>query len=707
MAINATEKPLEKVFTSDYRLAVPSFQRAYTWQAQNVLQLVEDVADAAATPDVPYFLGSLILVHESGSRYQVIDGQQRLVSLSIVIAVLRDLETDPELVENLNGLLLEQGDKLRGIAAEPRLILRDRDEEFFRTYVQEGDLEGLFDLRDDDLDTAAQRNIAVNARQTYDELARLGDDERRAFARYLVNQVTVVIVVTDDLAGAHRIFDVMNMRGVPLTASDVFKARTVASLPADLRALTASRWDDAMDPLGDDPQRIEEFFEALHLALAHKPMCLRLLDEFLDDVLRPYLDSGRAAAFVDDVLVPYARAWLMLESPTRTTLPDDIVGWLVALGDYQSTDWKPVAMWGLVHAVANLADPAAAVFETGGAHAHGAGSATVTVACVGAEPLRLHDLDRLRALLKALERAVGVDSVNRQGAMTRRMRAAKTIRGLEKGRTLVQTGGLAISDGDRRGALMHLKGELQASPALKRALLIRANEQKEGARIVRPRSLNALPLLPAKPRPGTPFADWPEAVRDHWQDRIGNLVLTQAGEKQLAQLDTYEARRDRMLQSPSSRRFPLTAQLKGVGELTPATLEARQEETVRLIADHWDIRYDADRTDLSGLSEEHLVEAAAPRKPTSRRVTIAQVIDAGLLIPGETLVWERPRKGERWVVTVTPDGKLRADDGSEYATPTAAARAVGGHAAGLDVWRRSSNGQRLGDVWKAYRLRLR
>lgn len=45
------------------------------------------------------------------------------------------------------------------------------------------------------------------------------------------------------------------------------------------------------------------------------------------------------------------------------------------------------------------------------------------------------------------------------------------------------------------------------------------------------------------------------------------------------------------------------------------------------------------------------------------------------------------------------------DDGREYATPTAAARAVGGSSAGLTVWKRTSNGQKLSDVWKAYRLR--
>jgi len=242
---------------------------------------------------------------------------------------------------------------------------------------------------------------------------------------------------------------------------------------------------------------------------------------------------------------------------------------------------------------------------------------------------------------------------------------------------------------------------------MKKLLLVRANEQRAGHRIIRPRSLNALPIMPEQVVSDSSFATWPEATRDHWANRIGNLALSQANDKQIAELASYEDRRDRMLLSPSSKRFPLTAELADIADCTPQTLRYRQDETVRLIADYWNIRYDAERNDLSMLSEESLSVKDTSTSPTSKRVSIAQVLEAGLLIPGETLVWDRPRKGERWVATVTAEGKLRMDDGNEYSTPTAAARAVGGSSAGLTVWKRTSNGQKLSDVWKTYRLRTR
>ena len=213
MAISAKELPLGKVFTPDFRFTIPSFQRAYIWKTENILQLVSDLDDACKSPGTPYFLGSLILVREGDNRYDVIDGQQRLVSLSIIIAVLRDLERDPDLMRQLDALLVEPGDKLRGIVTEPRLTLRERDAAFFREHVQEDNLESVFDMNDDDLATAAQRNIVANIRKTYDEISNWSDAGRQQFAQYLVNEVTLVIVTTDDLDGAHRIFDVMNMRG--------------------------------------------------------------------------------------------------------------------------------------------------------------------------------------------------------------------------------------------------------------------------------------------------------------------------------------------------------------------------------------------------------------------------------------------------------------------------------------------------------------
>ena len=63
----------------------------------------------------------------------------------------------------------------------------------------------------------------------------------------------------------------MNMRRPPPDAIGCVQARAMSGLPAAAVDTYASRWDDIMDPLGDDAARVEEFFRYLHLILTHKP----------------------------------------------------------------------------------------------------------------------------------------------------------------------------------------------------------------------------------------------------------------------------------------------------------------------------------------------------------------------------------------------------------------------------------------------------
>ncbi|PWG59077.1 GmrSD restriction endonuclease domain-containing protein [Bifidobacterium catulorum] len=725
MAISANEKPLGKVFSTDYQFVIPAFQRAYSWHVEHMLQLVDDLRDASEHPDHPYFLGSLILVGDGDPHnrvFQVIDGQQRLTSLTIIIAILRAMETDHDLSDNLNALILEEGNRLFGRAAEPRLTLRERDAEFFRDYVQEGNLEGLFDLRDTDLESNAQRNIMQNTKAAYDALSSLTQDERRYFASYLVSNVLMIIVTTNDLAGAHRIFDVMNMRGMPLTPSDGLKAKAISAIDIADRDHYGRRWDNAVDPLGNN---IETFFNDLLLSISPKKSHRMILDGFQSKAFDAYLEKNTAVEFINNILVPYATAWTIINQPHAYDLPQEVTEWLVRLDDFPTTEWKSVAIWALVNIgkvgiigsgtmtagqTPQDSSPADASGPSGdgipqpprnGRHAgarHSHVPQTIT--------FRPKDQEQLIRVLCALERATGVDNLSRASSSQRRQRVVQILKDLDHGRKPKKSTGFSVSDEDRKTALARLRGEMQVNDTMKKLLLLRANDAKNGSPVVRPRSINVVRILPEKIGPNSSFVTWPESTRDLWTDRIGNMVLSAANEQQLAKLDSFTEREERLTEAPRSRRFPLTEDLRSVAAMTPDVLERRQEEIVHLVAEFWDIRFDADNVDLTSVSEDTLTRGSRRASQGSKRITIMQVIDAGLLVPGEKLVWKRPRLGQEWFATVTNDGRLRLEDGSEHASPTAAAKAASGKAAGaaLNVWRRVSNGQKLSDVWQTYRL---
>ncbi len=149
--LTAGEYALRKIFSSDYEFTIPDYQRPYAWGKEQALQLLDDLEGALSRDtDEPYFLGSIVLVKRgSHPDAEVIDGQQRLTTLSILFAVLRDLTTNAQLAAELARVVVEPGEILAGTQAKPRLTLRKRDAKFFADHVQaEGAIATLVGLVD-------------------------------------------------------------------------------------------------------------------------------------------------------------------------------------------------------------------------------------------------------------------------------------------------------------------------------------------------------------------------------------------------------------------------------------------------------------------------------------------------------------------------------------------------------------------------------
>ena len=158
--LDAGEYPLRKVFSADFEFAIPDYQRPYSWGNEQALQLLDDLeASVDRDTEDPYFLGSVVLVKDGASpASEVIDGQQRLTTLSIILGVLRDLTTDAESRSELVDFVLEPGKIMAGTKPKPRLTLRKRDASFFEEFVQtEGRIGDLCAAQDKDLATDAQK----------------------------------------------------------------------------------------------------------------------------------------------------------------------------------------------------------------------------------------------------------------------------------------------------------------------------------------------------------------------------------------------------------------------------------------------------------------------------------------------------------------------------------------------------------------------
>ncbi|WP_081773452.1 DUF262 domain-containing protein [Acetobacter papayae] len=72
------------------RLAVPAYQRPYTWEVEHVKELFKDIIDAKIKNSDQYFLGTVVLTNKDNSIKSIIDGQQRIVTTSILISAVRN-----------------------------------------------------------------------------------------------------------------------------------------------------------------------------------------------------------------------------------------------------------------------------------------------------------------------------------------------------------------------------------------------------------------------------------------------------------------------------------------------------------------------------------------------------------------------------------------------------------------------------------------
>lgn len=554
--LEAHEFQLSRIFSSDYSFRIPDYQRPYAWGVEQAMQLLEDLIEALDRGSAePYFLGSVVLVKDKASAHaEVIDGQQRLTTLTILLAVLRELTTSPELAAELDQMVMEPGKIVMGLPANPRLSLRARDAAFFRLHVQErGQLGALVDLKPDPLKTDAQRAIRANAAALRAELALWTEERRLQLVQMLGNRTYLVIVSTPDLESAHRIFSVMNARGLDLSPSDIFKSLVVGVLPDGVSDDYAKKWEDAEEALTRDD--FADLFLHIRMIFAQVRAKRELLKEFPEQVLNAYLPD-RAKEFVDDVLVPYAGAYAQARdaSYTAATGADKVNLWLRRLAPLENNDWRPPVMWALRH--------------------H------------GAEP------QLLAALLGRIERLAASMLIRRVYATPRANRYAQLLVELTAGAG-VDAAALQLDEQEKQETKNRLAGELYLVARVRKYVLLRLDEElaNDPGVVYGHPLITVEHVLPQSPARDSQWRrDFTDEQRQQWTHRLANLVLLNRAKNSEAQNYDFADKKSKYFTGRHGvSTFALTSQVLGEQQWTPALLEVRQAALLARLEKAWDL----------------------------------------------------------------------------------------------------------------------
>jgi uncharacterized protein with ParB-like and HNH nuclease domain len=109
--IEAHEYTVGQIFNDTYAFEIPPYQRPYAWEVDQASELLSDLLDAMDTGSSGgvYFLGSIVLIKSPNSpQSKVVDGQQRLTTLTILLSILRDLTTDLEVKINRRSYVYQK-----------------------------------------------------------------------------------------------------------------------------------------------------------------------------------------------------------------------------------------------------------------------------------------------------------------------------------------------------------------------------------------------------------------------------------------------------------------------------------------------------------------------------------------------------------------------------------------------------------------------
>ena len=350
--IKATELPIVGIFNNDYRFEIPDYQRPYAWTIDqagelldDLLNAIQDIRDEASVGDAPpYFMGSIVVIKNGADPLAyVVDGQQRVTTLTIMLCALRELTTDAEFKIDLHGYIGVRARRSTSMKGHYRLAVRKRDMDFFQDNIQDMGALGKFVTQEfADLSDSRQR-MFENAKRLWENLSKIDEDRRGILVSFIVQRCFLVVVSTSDQESAYRIFEVMNNRGLDLSPTDILKAQIIGPMGEDDTDKYTNIWEDIEEEVGRDDFR--EIFSHIRMIHARSKLRRTLQQEFQDTVLKQL----KGDEFINEVLVPYADAYeAITKNPNEIystgTKTDSINELLRHLNRLDNFDWIPPAM---------------------------------------------------------------------------------------------------------------------------------------------------------------------------------------------------------------------------------------------------------------------------------------------------------------------------------------------------------------------------
>lgn len=494
-SISANRLVIKDIFCDDFLFTIPNYQRPYSWEEEHCTQLLDDLHSFAFRDESfndlpPYFLGSAVIIKKENSRNaQIVDGQQRLTTLTILLACLRYSITDEDNKKTISNLIFQKGNELLGTSDNYRLKTRLRDQEYFKSLIQE--YEGIKNCIDNPnfyaYQNDAQEQMLTNTFALIKafEKKQYTQEQLNHLTKYIILKCIIVIVASTDEDMAFRIFNVLNDRGKDLTIADILKSEVLEKIEDTNQDNYTKKWEDCETKLGID--NFKDFFSHLRAIYAKKKAEKSILSE-----LREYVNpSFNAKSFIDKVLIPFTNAYedILNNKYESSVHADSINNQFVKLKRIAHSDWIPSAIFYV------------AKYNT--------------------------ESDKILNFLLQLERVtLGMEAM--KASLNERIeRYARINEKIENNNDLYQdTSELMLNSTDREYIISTLKGPDLYGKRLVKAVLTKIEEQLNDSSItIAYSNLSIEHILPKTPTEHYWTSRFKSDDRTKWTNNLGNLSL--------------------------------------------------------------------------------------------------------------------------------------------------------------------------------------
>lgn len=307
MEFHAEPLKIRKVLKSNVTYSIPDFQREYSWDKENILEFWNDLNNSE-----DLFFGSFVLVgNKNDTELYIVDGQQRLTTITILLSVIRDffkLIEEIDLVDTTQSYIVFVDDDKKLCP----ILKNETPYPFFQNLIQDSSkIDNLIAKTDEEKLITQNKNLFKSYIEQHFETSESKEDKNLFLKKIrdkLLN-IDVIYILVDTLDNAHTIFETLNNRGRDLEVIDLVKNYIFKSYPSQIANNKNEKWKGMIKDIKSNKK---QFFNHFWASQYEKATQSKQYKSFLS-----YFEKATENEIKDflDLLIDKAKLYKKITSP--------------------------------------------------------------------------------------------------------------------------------------------------------------------------------------------------------------------------------------------------------------------------------------------------------------------------------------------------------------------------------------------------------